>query len=190
MAHNEIDNNNTAGFDFLWEAGGMKWFTSTGLMVSDNDVHDNNGPGLWTDINNINTTYERNTVHSNTSHGIFHEISYKATIRHNRIIDNGRAEPLSGWGGAGIRVAGSPDVEIYGNILTGNTNGIMLVQQRRSDSPSPHGPHELDNISVHDNDVSMTQNVTGMVNDTEDDGFYSRNIRFDNNTYRLATPGR
>ena len=83
-------------------------------------------------------------------------------------------------------MAGSPDVEIYGNILTGNTNGIMLVQQRRSDSPSPHGPHELDNISVHDNDVSMTQNVTGMVNDTEDDGFYSRNIRFDNNTYRLA----
>jgi Right handed beta helix region len=187
VTDNEIDHNNTAGFDMLWEAGGMKWFSSTGLKVSQNDVHHNNGPGLWTDINNIGTTFERNTVHNNASHGIIHEISYNATIRHNRIIDNGSAEPLSGWGGAGIRVAGSPDVEIYGNILTGNTNGIMLVQQRRSDSPSPHGPHELDNINIHDNDVSMTQNVTGMVSDTGDDGFYRRNIRFDNNTYRLAS---
>jgi parallel beta-helix repeat protein len=187
VAHNEIDHNNTAGFDFLWEAGGMKWFDSNGLIVSTNDVHDNDGPGLWTDINNINTTYEGNTVHGNTSHGIFHEISYKATIRHNRVTDNGSAQSLTGWGGAGIRVAGSPNVDIYDNILSGNVNGIMLVQQLRTDSPSAYGPHELDNINIHDNDVSMTDNVTGMVNDTEDEDFYHRNIRFDNNTYRLSS---
>ena len=169
VTDNEIDNNNTAGFDILWEAGGMKWFASTGLTVSDNKVHHNNGPGLWTDINNIHTTYERNIVHNNTSHGIFHEISYNAIIRNNRIVDNGGAEPLSGWGDAGIRVAASRDVEIYGNILIGNTNAIMLIQQRRNDSPSGYGPHELDNIIVHDNDITMTDNVTGMVNDNGDD---------------------
>ena len=113
VAHNEIDHNNTAGFDFLWEAGGMKWFNSSGLIVSDNYVHDNEGPGLWTDINNINTRYERNTVRGNTSHGISHEISYKATIRHNRIIDNGRAEPpiwLGGCRNSRGRVAGRRDL--------------------------------------------------------------------------------
>jgi Right handed beta helix region len=187
VAHNEIDNNNTAGFDMLWEAGGMKWFSSTGLRVSDNDVHHNNGPGLWTDINNIHTTYERNSVHNNTSHGIFHEISYSAIIRNNRIVDNGGAERLSGWGDAGIRVAASRDVEILGNVLIGNTNAIMLIQQRRSDSPSSYGPHELDNIIVRDNDITMTDNVTGMVNDNGDDSLYARNIRFTNNTYRLAS---
>ena len=186
VTNNEIDNNNTAGFDMLWEAGGMKWFSSTGLRVSDNDVHHNNGPGLWTDINNIHATYERNFVHNNTSHGIFHEIGYSAIIRNNRIVDNGGAELLRAWGDAGIRVAASRDVEIYGNVLIGNTNAIMLIQQQRSDSPSGYGPHELDNIIVHDNDVTMTDNVTGMVSDNGDDGLQSRNIRFSNNTYRLA----
>jgi parallel beta-helix repeat protein len=185
VTNNEIDNNNTAGFDMLWEAGGMKWTSSTGLTVSDNDVHHNNGPGLWTDINNVDTTYERNTVHNNTSHGIFHEISYSATIRNNRVVDNGGAVRLRGWGDAGIRVAASRDVEISGNVLTGNTNAIMLVQQPRNDSPSKYGPHELDNIIIHDNDVTMTDNLTGMVNDG-DNSVYSRNIRFRNNTYRLA----
>jgi hypothetical protein len=186
VSNNEIDNNNTAGFDILWEAGGMKWFASTGLRVADNDVHHNNGPALWTDINNIDTTYERNFVHDNTSHGIFHEIGYSAIIRNNRIVDNGGAERLSGWGDAGIRVAASRDVEIYGNVLIGNTNAVMLIQQRRSDSPSSHGPHELDNIIVRDNDITMTDNVTGMVSDSGDDNLHSRNIRFSNNTYRLA----
>ncbi len=95
----------------------MKWFDSTGLTVSDNKVHHNNGPGLWTDINNIQTIYERNFVHNNTSHGIFHEIGYNAIIRDNRVVDNGGAGRLSGWGDAGIRVAASRDVEIYGNVL-------------------------------------------------------------------------
>jgi Right handed beta helix region len=186
VSNNEIDNNNTAGFDILWEAGGMKWFRSTGLKVSDNDVHHNNGNGLWTDINNIDTTYERNFVHNNTSHGIFHEISYKAIIRNNRVVDNGGAEPMSDWGDAGIRVAASRDVEVYGNVLVGNTNGIMLIQQRRDDSPSQYGPHELDNINIHDNDITMTDHVTGMVSDDGNDNLGSRNIRFSNNTYRLA----
>jgi Right handed beta helix region len=186
VANNEIDNNNTAGFDILWEAGGMKWFDSTGLRVSDNNVHNNNGVGLWTDINNIDTTYERNFVHNNTSHGIFHEIGYRAIIRNNRVVDNGGAERLSGWGDAGIRVAASRDVEVYGNILVGNTNAVMLIQQRRDDSPSQYGPHELDNINVHDNDITMTDHVTGMVSDDGNDDLHGRNIRFSNNTYRLA----
>jgi hypothetical protein len=186
VAHNEIDNNNTAGFDILWEAGGMKWFNSIALSVSDNDVHHNNGPGLWTDINNIDTTYEQNFVHNNTSHGIFHEIGYRAVIRNNRVVDNGGADGHSGWGDAGIRVAASRDVEIYGNVLVGNTNAVMLIQQRRDDSPSSYGRHELDNINVHDNDITIADHVNGIVSDDGDFSLYTRNIRFSNNTYRLA----
>jgi hypothetical protein len=95
---------------------------------------------------------------------------------------------MSGWGGAGIRIAASPNVEVYGNVLAGNSNAIILLQQRRTDWPSPNGPHELHDIDVHDNDVSMSRNVTGMVNDTGDDSFYNRNIRFRDNTYRLPSP--
>ena len=101
-------------------------------------------------------------MHANTGHGIFHEIGYRAVIRDNRVTDNGGADPLPGWGGAGIRVAASPDVETYGNFLAGNQNAIMLIQQRRDDWPSPHGPHLLDNIDVHDNQVTLaSRGLTG-----------------------------
>jgi len=185
---NEIDHNNTAGFSPLWEAGGTKFARTSDLVIRGNNVHDNAGPGLWTDINNIRTTIERNIVHANTGHGIFHEISYRAVIRDNRVTDNGGADPLPGWGGAGIRVAASPDVEIYRNFLAGNQNAIMLVQQRRDDWPSIHGPHLLDNIDVHDNQVTLASHgLTGQVDDTDSDASYERSIRFRDNSYRLPS---
>lgn len=75
-------------------------------------------------------------------------------------------------------MAASRDVEIYGNVLIGNTNAIRLIQQQRNDSPSKHGAHEMDNIIIHDNDITMTDNLTGMVDDNGDKSLYSRNIRF------------
>jgi parallel beta-helix repeat protein len=188
VADNEIDHNNTAGFSALWEAGGTKWAETRRLVVRGNRSHHNQGPGLWTDINNIGTLYEGNTVHANASHGIFHEISYDAVIRNNRVTDNGRPDPQPGWGGAGIRIAASPNVEVYGNVLAGNANAIILLQQERTDWPSAHGPHELHDVDVHDNNITMSRNLTGMVNDTGDDSYYQRNNRFRHNTYRLTPP--
>jgi parallel beta-helix repeat protein len=186
---NEIDHNNTGGFSALWEAGGTKFARTDGLVIRGNHVHHNTGPGLWTDINNIRTTIEDNQVHANASHGIFHEISYQAVIRGNRVTDNGLADPLPGWGGAGIRVAASPDVQIQGNALAGNQNAIVLVQQRRNDWPSPHGAHLLRNIEVHGNDVRLSSDqLTGQVDDTGSEASYGRNVRFHDNTYRLPAP--
>ena len=46
---NEIWANNTNGFDDTWEAGGLKVGESRHVVLSGNNVHDNNGPGLWGD---------------------------------------------------------------------------------------------------------------------------------------------
>ncbi len=43
--------NNIYGFDFKWEAGGLKLALSDGITLRGNHVHDNVGPGLWCDIN-------------------------------------------------------------------------------------------------------------------------------------------
>jgi hypothetical protein len=184
---NEINHNNTEGFSPNWEAGGAKWVETSRLVVRANNVHHNQGPGLWTDINNVGTLYEGNVVHANATHGIFHEISYRAVIRNNRVTGNGHGDPLPGWGGSGIRVAASPDVDVHGNLVAGNRNAIMLVQQVRTDSPSPLGPHELRDVEVHDNQVTMPGGLTGMVNDTGDDRFFELGNRFRGNTYRLPS---
>jgi hypothetical protein len=185
---NEIDHNNTAGFSTEWEAGGSKWVETTGMVVRGNYVHDNAGTGLWTDINNVDTLFERNVVARNSDYGIHHEISYDAVIRDNDVVGNGFNFDLDAWGGAGIRIAASPNVQVTGNVVRGNRNAIMLVQQDRRGDEHPRGPHELRNVRVHGNQVSLDQGHTGLVQDVGDDSYYtSRGNRFEGNDYRLRS---
>lgn len=185
---NEIAwNNYNKKHSYGWEAGGTKFVKTRNLVVRNNHVHDNWGPGLWTDIDNIDSLYEGNLVENNADSGIFHEISYRATIRNNTVRGNGY-DRVGAWAyGAGILVAHSPDVEVYGNIVENNQNGIMGVQQDRGDGD--FGPHELRNLNVHDNTVvqGSKQWAAGVAQDVGDTGVFSRNIRFQNNRYTLGT---
>ena len=177
---NEIYRNNVTRADEYYEAGGSKFSRTKNLIVRNNFVHDNNGPGLWTDTDNINTLYENNVVVGNSGAGIFHEISYSATIRNNVVQGNGFRSRGWLWEG-GIMVAGSQGVEIYGNTLKDNYNGIALIQQDRGSGTL--GPYLLKNISAHDNTV-VRSGRTGAVQDVGDLSIYStRNITFQNNHY-------
>lgn len=181
---NEIAYNNTAHFDALWEAGGTKFAQTDRLLVRENVVHHNWGPGLWTDVDNINTVYEQNTVHDNEQMGIFHEISYAAIIRHNIVRRNGWGHHAWIWG-AGIMVAASPNVEVYGNTVEDNADGIGAAQQDRG--VGAYGPHEVWNLWVHDNVIAHTSGWTGLVQDVGDTApFTSRNNRFERNSYTLG----
>lgn len=117
----------------------------------------------------------------NDGPGIFHEISYDAVIRNNVATGNGHGFADWLWG-AGILVAASSGVEVYGNTVTGNADGIAGIQQDRGDGPD--GPYVLDDLWIHDNTISVGNGSIGVVEDTGDDGvFTDRNIRFDRNTY-------
>ena len=192
---NEIDHNNTIGYNPYWAAGGTKWVYTTHLIVRNNDSHDNHGPGLWTDINNIDVLFEANRVHDNDLSGIFHEVGYRAIIRNNVVSGNGRAKPFPAWVvGAGILVSSSSDVEVYGNSLTDNWQGIAGLEDERG--PGANGPWVLARLHVHDNVVRQTRPAepgsgrTGVaqVNDGTS-AFISGVNRFVNNTYYLEGHG-
>ena len=181
---NEIAANHTNGFSIGWEAGGSKWSHTRGLIVRNNYVHDNDGPGLWTDLSNIATRYEGNVVNDNSEAGIFHEISYDAVITGNTIARNGFRDPRWGYG-AGIQIAGSPNVEITNNVVDRNARGITLIQQSRGSGD--HGPHEISNAAVSGNTVIMESGFSGLVQDVGDSSYFTdRNNRFWGNTYRLG----
>jgi parallel beta-helix repeat protein len=144
---NEIDHNNVAGYDYWWEAGGAKWTYTTDLTVRGNFSHDNTGPGLWTDIDNVGTTYDSNTVQDNAAAGIFHEISYSATIVGNVVRGNGFDV---GWvWGAGIMISSSSNVLVQDNELIGNSDGIRLLQEDRGWGAL--GPYVLQDVTVRGN---------------------------------------
>ena len=177
---NEVhDNNYNAQYEWGWEAGGSKFSHNNGLVVRNNYVHNNHGPGLWTDGSNINTVYEGNTVVDNFAAGIFHEISYDAVIRNNTVRGNGWGDPQWLWGG-GITVSSSLNVEIYGNHVEGNFNGITAVQQNRGSGD--YGEFKVQNIYVHDN-LIVNSGGTGVATDTGDGSIWWSNNRFRSNQY-------
>ena len=149
---NEIAKNGYwSGIDVLWEGGGFKFANTDNLVVRGNYSHDNNGIGMWTDIDNIHTLYEDNVVVHNGMGGISHEISYQAIIRNNTLIGNGADDPRSWWWGNEIQIQNSQNVEVYGNRveMTGGGNGIVIIQQNRGSGT--FGTHTTTGNQIHDN---------------------------------------
>jgi Right handed beta helix region len=132
IARNEIAHNNYAQYNSGWEAGGSKFAQTQNLTVQGNYVHHNNGPGLWTDIDNIDTQYLDNMVFANVEMGIFHEISHAAIIRHNYVAHNGQDDP---WlYGANILVSTSNRVTVEANTIEVHPDyghGIGIIWQDR-----------------------------------------------------------
>jgi parallel beta-helix repeat protein len=177
----EIAHNNMRGFFWEWEAGGAKFTETTGLVIRNVFSHDNLGPGLWTDTDVVDTTIESNTITDNAGPGIFHEISGAAVIRNNDVRGNGFSKPFWAWG-AGILIAGSSDVEVVGNRVLDNADGIAGIQQDRGEGPD--GPYLLARLFVHDNEISLSAGTMGVVQDNAaGDLFTDRGIRFERNHY-------
>ena len=117
------------------------------LTFKSNYVHDNGGPGLWADTNNINTMFDDNKVSNNGGPGIYDEISFNATIMNNTVTSNGMPSSpggnrAPGWAwDAGIQLrrsgalSASAPVIISGNVVANNYNGISLIESPSSGCP-------------------------------------------------------
>jgi hypothetical protein len=154
IENNRIWANNIHGFDFAWEAGGVKVAFGNGVTFRGNHVYDNVGPGLWCDINCRNVLYEDNLVEGNHGAGIFHEISFNAVIRNNVVRHNGVEDQKWFWGDE-ILIAASQDVDVYGNRVTVSAGGcgIMLIDQNRPKETG--GKYKTRNNTVRLNDTTF-----------------------------------
>ena len=197
---NEIAfNNYLKEVDAGWEAGGGKAWDTRHLTMQYNYSHDNWGPGLWSDYNNIWTVYRYNKIENNGRAGIQHEISYNATIIGNVLQNDGleggrycnwlwcsEIQIQNSGGVEGGRYAGT--IEISGNTVKPNQHGkgIALLQQNRGNGDK-YGPRLVQNVFVHDNTIDLSEGaVTGAVQDGGGNSIFDgRNNRFDHNTYIL-----
>lgn len=190
---NEIAfSNYNVDYSWGWEAGGSKFWETDGLVVRNNHFHNNHGPGIWADHDNINGLIEGNLVTDNYANGIMWEISYNAVIRNNTILRNGWGHNAWLWG-AGILIATSNDVEIYNNYLEDNYNGISITQQARGgsdefDEPKfglwrSYGNHIHGNTIVNC-DTALNgvtcNNASGVVQDDGDSNVFSNDPSYAN----------
>jgi parallel beta-helix repeat protein len=185
VQNNEISYNNYQNlYPFGIALGGGKFVNTRWLTVQGNKVHDNQGNGLWTDIGNRYALIENNVVEANSGAGIMHEISYDATIRNNTARKNGFAR---GWvTGAGILISASANVEVYGNTVTGNKQGIVGIQQKRVHAGIDYSTN-LKNLNVHDNTVQVAIGGVSGISSISNLSFTSRNNRYVHNSYDIGT---
>lgn len=205
---NEFIENNTDGFWRAdWESGGFKATYSDGTVCRRNTAHNNEGIGIWFDIDNINIDCYDNVCTDNYADGIRYEISFAAKLHDNRISGNGyryataggRGQDVSMFAVAGINVNSSPDVEVYNNEVLNNQNGISLQSRSRGSSTTwPNEVRETRNAWVHHNRVRQStgsafgEGVAAGLNTlgqgTNSGRFYSGlNNRFDHNTYEVVS---
>ncbi len=87
-------------------------------------AHDNNGPGVWFDVDNEDCTIE-NCVSYNNNFGIFYEISYTALVINNRAYHNSDT---------GIYISSSAGCRVYNNTTYQNgKSGISIEVSVRGD---------------------------------------------------------
>ena len=191
---NRITENNQLGFDFTWEAGGVKIAEGENALIDGNSVSRNDGPGLWCDILCRDVTFQNNRVEYNADAGIFHETSYRAVIRNNVVRFNGQALRTWYWG-ADILIAASENVEVYRNSIATRNEGaaIMLIDQGRTE---PNGElHRTSGNFIHDNTIEFSGH--GYVGGTSDTDKTHKNFaiietggnQFDHNTYKAKPQG-
>lgn len=185
---NDISGNNYAGFSAGWEAGGTKFARTMHLQVLRNHVHDNLGPGLWTDIDNTDTLYQENVVWNNSGEGIKHEISFHARIEKNAVWGNGYG--LSAWlWGAQILLQNSSEVEVRNNTVVVPVrfgNGIGIIIQNRD-------VHVAKDNLIIDNDVTYLDaihGVSGIACDYSPNAQYVSTNTFARNHYHVVQLGR
>jgi hypothetical protein len=156
VTNNEISFNNQVGYLYAW-GGGTKFIQMGGVTVTGNNSHDNNGPGLWTDVENSGVVIAFNTTSNNRVAGIFHEISYDAQIHDNTLTNDGNdPRGTSPWYGAGIMISNSRDVNVYNNTLTNCQNGIMEQNKNRGNG-SDGLPYETQNVRVYQNSITLSK---------------------------------
>ena len=98
---------------------GLYTFGSTGMIFRNNEIYENVQYGFDPHDDSNNFLVEYNDVHDNGNHGIiFSKRCFNNVIRWNRSYDN----RLHGV----MLDRNSTGNSVYGNILTGNTDGVAL----------------------------------------------------------------
>jgi hypothetical protein len=158
VTNNEISYNNAVEYLYA-DGGGTKFAQVVGLNLSNNHAHDNNGVGLWTDIESSSVVISSNQTENNRVAAILHEIGYSAQIYGNTIMNDGIDTRGTGpWYGAGIMIANSSGVQVYDNTITNCQNGI--IEQNKNRGKGSNGlPYQLQDVIVYDNSVTQDTGV-------------------------------
>lgn len=188
----KVDHNNTVGYNSFFEAGGLKFFRTNGLVVRDSHIHHNQGVGLATDYDNVGVRFIDNRIEHNAGPGIHYEASFDGVIRGNWVAENGFGR-TSWLLGAGILISSSSGVTVEENTVVDNFHGIVGIHTERfGGNEGAFGRHEIADVEVVANVIDMPRGQSGVVvgGRIEDPRPFLEGMSFIGNVYRLGDQPR
>jgi hypothetical protein len=111
-------------FTLSIQSGGLKTSRTRNTKVTNSDVSDNNGPGLWFDQSNLNVQVAGNRIVNNASSGVFYEISDNLYLINNYITASGSARA--------VKLAGSSGLKLINNTIIGGSDVVGVYVDERS----------------------------------------------------------
>lgn len=177
-----LQHNNTKHDTFVcFEQGGCKIVRTENFVLRNVRAIENDGPGLWYDIDNHHALIERCLCQGNTGPGIMYEISTTAVIRNNVCVRNGFM-PRKDWTwdkrdnssgidepiyGQGILVQMSRGCKVYNNTCVGN---------RRVGIDVRHHPYQQAGNAGHSKDLYILENNEVFNNLLVDNGWCNLDV--------------
>ncbi|MEM8600021.1 MAG: right-handed parallel beta-helix repeat-containing protein [Bacteroidota bacterium] len=120
----EASRNNWKGYDPFWEAGGGKWSLTERSTFRRFRALDNEGPGLWLDIENYDNVIEGTYAEGNSIAGIMLEHETRRTLVQHNVAVGTR---WNAWSGAGLLSQAASENVIVHNTFAGNEgHGLWL----------------------------------------------------------------
>jgi hypothetical protein len=120
----------------------MKATSVDNLTVKGNTFLNNRSTGMWCDVSCTDTVIEDNQITGSFHSGISYEVSARASIKNNWIVNTAGG---NGTTAAGIKLSNSNDVTISNNALVGNYRqlGVYDIASRRDGEPDDQYSRDL-----------------------------------------------
>ena len=121
--------NNWKGYKMLWESGGGKWLYTTNSTFRHLDFSDNEGPGLWLDMDNFDNVIEQSRFDHNRGANLFLEWTTNDNIVRNNVFTRARlAETHGNFYGHGLLIHSSNNNLVLHNTFMDNAGGGMRIR--------------------------------------------------------------
>jgi len=147
--------NNWKGYITMWESGGGKWLYTTNTTFRRLDFSDNEGPGLWLDMDNFDNVIEQSRFDNNMGANLFLEWTTNRTIVRNNVFTRGRDVPGSIYYGLGVLIQAANDNVVLHNTFMGNAGGGMRIRADHRDVST--GNRYYNNLFVTNHSLSPGQ---------------------------------
>ncbi|MGH3623324.1 MAG: right-handed parallel beta-helix repeat-containing protein [Sciscionella sp.] len=128
MTANRFVGNNQEQFSLSGDsigAAGAKVTKTKRPYVADNYFVNNDSNGWWCDLGCTDAIVIRNVARGNAVNGLYYEVSARALIASNIVLDNAKR---------GLKISSSDRVRVYNNTFAGNSVDVGLYNDPRSPS--------------------------------------------------------